>query len=139
VVAVGGAVVSERFPDARPTAGTFPQRNRLIAGLADATIVVEAGVRSGALITADWALGQGRDCFVVPGPVDEPRSAGCLAFYREFRDVVRLVTGIPDLIADLGLAASGSASDPMDPRSTAPPPSMDALLIELGTTAREVA
>ncbi len=150
VVATGGAVVSEQFPDARPTAGTFPQRNRLIAGLADATIVVEAGVRSGALITADWALGQGRECFLVPGPIDEPRSAGCLAFYREFRDAVHLVTGIPELLVDLGLDAAddgsaesgrpdgpngSNASNSRRPRL----PSIDALLIELGATAREVA
>ena len=150
VVATGGAVVSEQFPDARPTPGTFPQRNRLISGLADATIVVEAGIRSGALITADWALGQGRECFLVPGPIDEPRSAGCLAFYREFGDVVRLVTGIPELLVDLGLdPASGQATDVTASSATpgskpsrsgrSGPPSLDALLIELGSTAHEVA
>jgi DNA processing protein len=138
VVATGGAVVSEQFPNARPTAGTFPQRNRLISGLADATIVVEAGVRSGALITADWALGQGRECFLVPGPLDEPSSAGCLAFYREFREVVRLVTGIPELLVDLGLDGPFGARG--RPGSQEPAlPSMDAVLIELGATAREVA
>jgi len=140
VIATGGVVVSELFPDRRPTKGTFPQRNRLISGLADATIVVEAGHRSGALITADWALVQGRDCYLVPGPVDEPRSAGILDFHREFHDLVRLVTGIPELLVDLGLDPGADAPGGSNRnRTVAPPPSASAELIELGPTAREVA
>jgi len=132
--------VSELFPDRRPTKGTFPQRNRLISGLADATIVVEAGHRSGALISADWALLQGRDCYLVPGPVDEPRSAGILDFHREFHDLVRLVTGIPELLVDLGLDPGANApGGSIRNRTVAPPPSASAELIELGPTAREVA
>ena len=110
IVAAGGAVVSELAPDTRPSVGTFPRRNRVISGLADATVVVEAPARSGALITASWALDQGRDCYLVPGPLDAPASAGCLAFLREFPDRTRIVAGIPQLIADLGLA--GRLSDP---------------------------
>jgi len=83
IVASGGAIVSELPPDTIPTRGTFPRRNRVISGLADATIVVEAAARSGALITAAWALEQGRECFVVPGSIDALASAGCLAFLRE--------------------------------------------------------
>ncbi len=104
IVGAGGAIVSELAPDVRPTRGTFPRRNRVISGLADATVVVEAPARSGALITASWALEQGRDCFMVPGPIDAPASAGCLAFLREFHDEARIVAGIPQLLADLGLA-----------------------------------
>ena len=101
----GGAVVSELAPDVRPTHGTFPRRNRVISGLADATVVVEAPARSGALITASWALEQGRDCFLVPGPIGAPASAGCLAFLREYAEAgARIVAGIPQLIDDLGLA-----------------------------------
>ena len=100
----GGAIVSELGPDVVPSKGTFPRRNRIISGLADATVVVEAPARSGALITASWALEQGRDCYLVPGPIDAPASAGCLAFLREFRDATRIVAGIPQLIDDLGLA-----------------------------------
>ena len=84
IVASGGAVVSELGPDVGPSQGTFPRRNRIISGLADATVVVEAPARSGALITASWALEQGRECFLVPGAIDAPASAGCLAFLREF-------------------------------------------------------
>jgi len=104
IVASGGAVVSELAPDVRPTRGTFPRRNRVISGLADATVVVEAPARSGALITASWALEQGRECFIVPGSVDSRASAGCLAFLREFAGSARIVAGIPQLIDDLGLA-----------------------------------
>ena len=104
IVAAGGAIVSELGPDIVPSKGTFPRRNRIISGLADATVVVEAPARSGALITASWALEQGRDCYLVPGSIDAPASAGCLAFLREFRDATRIVAGIPQLIDDLGLA-----------------------------------
>ena len=101
----GGAVVSELAPDVRPTHGTFPRRNRVISGLADATVVVEAPARSGALITASWALEQGRECFLVPGAIGAPASAGCLSFLREYSGAgARIVAGIPQLIDDLGLA-----------------------------------
>lgn len=103
IVGSGGALVSELAPDTPPSRGTFPRRNRLISGLADATVVVEAPARSGALITASWALDQGRPCYLVPGAIDDPASAGCLAFLREFTET-RIVAGIPQLIDDLGLA-----------------------------------
>ena len=104
IVAAGGAIVSELAPDVAPSRGTFPRRNRIISGLADATVVVEAPARSGALITASWALEQGRECFLVPGALGDPASAGCLAFLREFPEGARIVAGIPQLIDDLGLA-----------------------------------
>ncbi len=104
IVAAGGAIVSELAPDILPTRGTFPRRNRVISGLSDATIVVEAPASSGALITAAWALEQGRECFIVPGSIHAEASAGCLQFLREHADSARLVTGIPQLIDDLGLA-----------------------------------
>lgn len=101
IVAAGGALVSELPPDSEPVRGTFPRRNRVISGLSEATVVVEAGASSGALITANWALEQGRECFLVPGSIDSPASAGCLAFLREFAGQARIVAGIPQLIADL--------------------------------------
>jgi len=104
IVAAGGAIVSELGPDIEPSKGTFPRRNRIISGLADATVVVEAPARSGALITASWALDQGRECYLVPGAIDAQASAGCLAFLREFPHGTRIVAGIPQLIDDLGLA-----------------------------------
>ncbi len=76
----------------------------MISGLTDATVVIEAPARSGALVTASWALEQGRGCYLVPGPMDDPAVAGNLAFLREFPDLARVVAGIPQLIEDLDLA-----------------------------------
>lgn len=107
IVSAGGAVVSEHAPDVAPSHGTFPRRNRIISGLTDATVVVEAPAKSGALITASWALEQGRGCFIVPGPLDSRASAGSLAFLREFAELTHLVAGVPQLIADLGFTGEG--------------------------------
>ena len=103
IVAQGGAVISEFPPETAPSRGTFPRRNRIISGLADATVVVEAGARSGALTTAAWALEQGRGLHIVPGRLDDPAVAGCLAFLREAGPEARVVAGIGELIEDLGL------------------------------------
>jgi DNA processing protein len=103
IVAQGGAVISEFPPETMPSRGTFPRRNRIISGLADATVVVEAGARSGALTTAAWALEQGRGLHIVPGRLDDPAVAGCLAFLREAGPEARIVAGIGELIEDLGL------------------------------------
>jgi DNA processing protein len=103
IVASGGAIVSEHAPGTQPTRGTFPRRNRVISGLAEATVVVEAGRRSGALITAGWALEQGRECYLVPGPIGAAESAGCLAYLRAYSGQARIVAGIPELLEDLGL------------------------------------
>ena len=103
IVDGGGAVVSEYAPSVEPTRGTFPQRNRLISGAADAVVVVEAGARSGALVTASWALEQGRECYLVPGSIDAPTSAGCNGFLRDWHGLAKIVSGIPQLLDDLGL------------------------------------
>lgn len=108
IVDGGGAIISEHPPGTSPTRGTFPRRNRIISGLSDAVVVVEAGARSGALLTASWALEQGRECFLVPGGIDAPQSAGCLAWLREYAGVARIVAGIPQLLEDLGLATSAA-------------------------------
>jgi DNA processing protein len=103
IVEGGGGVISEYAPMVEPSKGTFPQRNRLISGSADAVVVVEAGASSGALLTASWALEQGRECFLVPGSIDAPMSAGCNGFLREWAGAARIVSGIPQLLDDLGL------------------------------------
>jgi DNA processing protein len=103
IVDGGGAIISEYAPRVEPSKGTFPQRNRLISGSADAVVVVEAGARSGALVTASWALEQGRECFLVPGSIDAPMSAGCNGFLRDWPGLARVVSGVPQLLDDLGL------------------------------------
>jgi DNA processing protein len=79
----GGLLLTEFPPGERPHAGSFPRRNRLISGLARATVVVEAAVGSGALITAGTALEQGREVLAVPGPITSPVSVGCNRLIRD--------------------------------------------------------
>jgi len=108
IVDGGGAILSEFAPDTRPSRSSFPRRNRLISGLADATVVVEAGARSGALTTAAWALEQGRGLHLVPGRPDDPTVAGSLAFLREAGPEARVIAGVPELLEDLGYLAPDS-------------------------------
>lgn len=146
IIAAGGAVVSEYAPNVEPSKGTFPQRNRLISGSADAVVVVEAGARSGALVTASWALEQGRECFVVPGSIDAHSSAGCNGFLRDWPDLARIVSGIPQLLDDLGLTAAAAlpgvarpVKDGVVVRSTVELPSPASVLAGRGGVERAVA
>lgn len=82
-IAATGILMSEYPPGTRPLGRHFPARNRIISGLCLATLVVEAPERSGALITAETALEQGRDIFAVPGPIDALASVGCNRLIRE--------------------------------------------------------
>ena len=82
-IIANGALVSEFDSGTPPFPGNFPARNRIISGLSLAVVVVQAGVRSGSLITARWALDQGRDVLAVPGRADDPLSAGPIALLRD--------------------------------------------------------
>jgi DNA processing protein len=82
-VAAHGLLLSEFPPGERPRAGSFPRRNRLISGLSRVTVVVEAAVGSGALITAGTALDQGREVMAVPGNITSAVSAGCNRLIRD--------------------------------------------------------
>ncbi len=99
-VARQGALISDNVPHAKPDRWNFPARNRIISGLALGVIVVEAPEKSGTLITVDFAADQGRDVFVVPGPVTAAASEGC---NRLLRDGARLIRSAEDVIEDLRL------------------------------------
>ena len=103
IVEYGGAVLSEHVPEVTPTRGTFPRRNRLISGLSDSTVVIEAPRHSGALITAHWALDQGRGCFLVPSQIGARTGQGSLDFLRAYPGQARIVASVEDLLEDLGL------------------------------------
>lgn len=103
-IAANGALISEYHPLTKPHTGTFPQRNRLISGLAHATLVVEAPERSGALITARIAEEQGREVLALPGPVTSRASQGTNLLIR---DGARLVRNVEDVLESLGPLAQG--------------------------------
>jgi DNA processing protein len=112
-IAAGGALVSEFTPGTLPLPGHFPRRNRLISGLAAGVVVVEGAEDSGALVTADYALDQGREVFAVPGSIFSPRSGAPHLLLRQgaalaeraedILEVLRLAAGSP------GGAAAASA------------------------------
>lgn len=93
-----GALMSEFAPGVPPEPQFFPMRNRLISGVSRGVVVVEAALRSGALITVDCALEQGREVFAMPGPIFSEQSKGC---HQLLRQGAKLVEGIEDILAEL--------------------------------------
>lgn len=112
-VAEKGLLVSEYPPGIRPARHRFLTRNRLVAALSGATVVVEAGLRSGAANTASWARALGRPVCAVPGPVTSSASAGCHVLIR---DGAFLVTRVDEVVEFVG-AAGELASEPERPTS----------------------
>jgi DNA processing protein len=117
-IARHGALMTETPMQVAPQPGMFPARNRLISGMCQAVIVVEAHEKSGALITARHALEQNREVFAVPGPVDSIASAGCMKLLRQG---AKLIRGVEDVLEDLqGLSGTVSTAD----KSLFPPPAV---------------
>ncbi|MCH5160464.1 MAG: DNA-processing protein DprA [Clostridiales bacterium] len=100
-----GLVLSEYTPDTHASVYTFPQRNRIISGLCDGTLVVEASQKSGSLITADFALEQDRDVFAVPGDIDKPRSFGTNSLIAQGATAV---TSAKDILDFYGMKSDSS-------------------------------
>lgn len=94
-----GAVITESLPESAPKGGSFPRRNRIVTGLSLGVIVVEAGARSGALISARLGMEQGREVFAVPGRIDNRMARGC---HRLIRDGAKLVESVDDVLDELG-------------------------------------
>lgn len=132
-IAETGAVVSEMPCGAAPTRWRFLQRNRLIAAAAQATVVLEAGMRSGSLNTAGHAAALGRPLGAMPGPVTSPASAGCHRLLREYDAVC--VTDAAQMAELVGTA--GSRTDAIDDRE-GPAPVVDRALDGLTSDERRV-
>lgn len=105
-IAAAGAVISEYPPGTPPLPYRFPARNRIINGLSQGVLLVEAAERSGAMITADYALAEGRDVFCVPGNIFSPTSAGVNGLIQQG---AKLVCRAGDILQEYGLSVAENA------------------------------
>ncbi|MBO4901629.1 MAG: DNA-processing protein DprA [Lachnospiraceae bacterium] len=100
LLAGNGGLISEYGPRVKAVAWHFPARNRIIAGLSDVVIVVEAKAKSGTLITADMALDAGREVLVVPGRITDPMSVGCMNLWKTGASPAMCVEDVLDVLAE---------------------------------------
>jgi DNA processing protein len=132
-----GCILSEFAPGTQPAKWTFPKRNRIISGLSNGVLVVEAPEGSGALITANHALEQGRDVFVVPGNIDQP---GFVGSHRLLRDGATLVSSGWDILSEYELLYPNQIQKDQTPsHQTVYPDEMKKALSEREKTAPKVA
>ena len=132
-IAQNGAVLSE-FPfDYPPNPQTFPYRNRIVAGWCTDLLVVEAGEKSGALITANMALEQGRQVYAIPGPIDRPSSAGTNRLIQQGAKLVTCAEDILDELQEL-IPRTQNGSVPLAPVAL---PSEECLLLEVLSTGEK--
>lgn len=123
-ILANGAIISEYPLGTRPEASNFPPRNRIISGLSLGVLVVEAGLKSGALITADYAADQGRDVFAVPGNLFVRCSVGT---NRLIQDGAKLVMGAEDILEELNLMM---IAQQVEVRAVVPETETEALLLQ---------
>ena len=145
-IASEGLLISEYPLGAPPLADHFPRRNRLIAGLARGTLVVEAALRSGSLITARLANEAGREVFAIPGSIHSPLARGCHALIRQG---AKLVETAHDVLEELQMPAPAPVAAEPDPAATGDdaallaalghdPVTLDALAARTGRSAAEL-
>ena len=120
-IAARGLVIAEMPPGTEPIARHFPYRNRIIAGLAAGTVVVEAAPKSGSLITARLAAEMGREVMAVPGSPLDPRAQGCNLLIR---DGATLIQSAADVIEALGPVGDGRVRSLVEPYQPAPAPTL---------------
>ena len=140
-IAEQGLLVTEYPPGVRPARHRFLTRNRLVAGLAGATVVVEAGARSGAANTAAWARALGHTVCAVPGPVTSSASVGCHALLRNGAELVTRAEDIVEIVGRVGELAPEDErpGSPLDGLSEAEQHVYEALPARGGSTADEIA
>lgn len=103
----GGLILSEHPPGTRARAGFFPRRNRIVTGVSQGVLVIEAAEKSGSLVSARLAIEQNREVFALPGSLHNPQARGCLGLIQQG---AVLTTGVDDILAELGHWAPGHPS-----------------------------